>query len=217
MSKRFLAAGTIVIFFSVLIVFCSKGYAENIDPDNDGSKYAYGENVGWFNAKPLGNGGPGVEVEDTRLTGYIWTENVGWVSLSCENTNSCSSIAYGVINDGSGILAGYGWSENAGWISFSCENANGCDSANYGVTIDPSTGEFAGYAWGENIGWISFRSTGPVTYGVTTSWVAYLDICKCDFEPDGDVDGDDLAEYINDDRGITLKRFADEFGRANCP
>ena len=38
-----------------------------------------------------------------------------------------------------------------------------------------------------------------------------------DFEFDGDVDGDDLAEYIDNDRGITLIRFADEFGRVNCP
>jgi ABC-type branched-subunit amino acid transport system substrate-binding protein len=40
--------------------------------------------------------------------------------------------------------------------------------------------------------------------------------CECDFEPDGDVDGDDLAEYINDNRGITLKSFAQEFGRPDC-
>jgi hypothetical protein len=63
-------------------------FAENIDPDNDGSQYAYGENIGWLNAKPLGGGEPGVNVEDTKLTGYLWAENIGWVSLSCENTGS---------------------------------------------------------------------------------------------------------------------------------
>jgi hypothetical protein len=207
---------SVCILLGVLIIFCHKGYAENIDPENDGSKYIYGENPGWLNAKPLGDGGPGVEVEDNRLTGYIWSENAGWVSLSCENTNSCAEIAFGVTNNGSGFLSGYGWSENAGWISFSCENANSCSSANYGVTIDPSTGEFAGYAWSENAGWISFRSTGSVTYGVKTSWVANLNGCECDFEPDGDVDGDDLAKYIDDDRGIPPERFGNEFGRTNC-
>ena len=35
--------------------------AENIDPLNNGSQYAYGENVGWFNAEPNGDGGDGVE------------------------------------------------------------------------------------------------------------------------------------------------------------
>jgi hypothetical protein len=37
-----------------------------------------------------------------------------------------------------------------------------------------------------------------------------------DFESDGDVDGDDLAEYIDNDRGITLSVFANEFGIVNC-
>ena len=27
-------------------------YAENIDPNEDGSQYAYGENVGWVNFEP---------------------------------------------------------------------------------------------------------------------------------------------------------------------
>ena len=146
-------------------------FAENIDPNDDGSQYAYGENVGWFNAEPLGDGGPGVRVNDTKLTGYIWAENIGWVSLSCENTASCATVNYGVTNDGMGNLAGYAWAENAGWISFSCENTGSCGTVSYGVTIDPATGEFSGRAWGENIGWITFRSTGPVAFRVTTAWL----------------------------------------------
>ena len=27
-------------------------YAENIDPNEDGSQYAYGENIGWLNFEP---------------------------------------------------------------------------------------------------------------------------------------------------------------------
>jgi len=143
--------------------------AENIDPNNDGSQFAWGENTGWMNAEPGGNGGPGVFVENDGLTGYLWSENTGWVSLSCLNTGSCGTSDFGVTNDGNGTLAGYAWSENAGWISFSCTNdADNCATKNYGVTIDPNTGEFSGFAWGENVGWISFRSTGAVAFGVTT-------------------------------------------------
>jgi VCBS repeat-containing protein len=40
--------------------------------------------------------------------------------------------------------------------------------------------------------------------------------CISDFEPDGDVDGSDLAEYNNDGRGIALIHFAYEFGRVDC-
>ena len=150
-----------IIFSLVLLLFCSAVYAENIDPNDDGSQYAYGENVGWLNAEPDGDGGPGVEVSDLELTGYIWGENIGWINLSPANYG-------GVSNDGVGNLSGYAWGENVGWISFSCENTSSCSTADYGVTIDPATGEFSGFAWGENIGWINFAQT---TGGrVKTEW-----------------------------------------------
>lgn len=129
--------------------------AENIDPDNDGSQYAYGENVGWFNFEPAL--GPGVTVTDTEVTGYVWAENIGWINLSPADYG-------GVTNDGDGNLSGYAWGENVGWINFAPTGA--------GVTINPLTGNFNGKAWGENIGWISFASEGAISYGVTTSWRA---------------------------------------------
>jgi len=98
-------------------ITCSTVHAENIDPNNNGSQYAWGENVGWLNAEPLGEGGPGVQVEELKLTGYIWAENIGWISLSCENTSSCSQVDYGLTNDGAGVLTGYAWGENVGWIN----------------------------------------------------------------------------------------------------
>jgi hypothetical protein len=146
-------------------------FAENIDPSSD--KYAWGENVGWLNAEPGGDGMWGVQVTNTRLEGYMWGENIGWVNLNCANT-TCSGPAsnWGVTNDGSGKLGGYAWGENVGWISFSCQNnpSSCAGTDNYGVHIDPGTGVFSGYAWGENIGWISFSDNAPVAYRVRTSW-----------------------------------------------
>ena len=225
----FFCLGVVILFFSI-------SYAENIDPNNDASQYAYGENVGWVNAEPLGDGGPGVEVEESKLTGYIWAENIGWVSLSCENTSSCSTVNYGVANDGNGNLSGCAWGENVGWISFSCENKNSCSSVYYGVNIDPDTGEFSGHAWGENIGWVTFRSTASIPFGVTTSWPE--DLCEGDFDNDTDVDGSDLAIFSadfgrtdcatgptcegdfdedGDVDGSDLATFAADFGRTDCP
>jgi len=144
-------------------VVCPEARAqENVDPLNNGSRYAYGENVGWFNAAPLGQGGPGVNVGDAALTGYLWSENVGWISLSCSNTGSCATVSYGVANDGAGALSGFAWGENVGWINFA--------PAGGGVAIDGATGTFGGRAWGENLGWITFSSSGPVPYQVQTSW-----------------------------------------------
>ena len=214
MKTWFLRGNTIALISTLLMLCCRLSYAENIDPDNNRFKYAYGELVGWFNAEPLGDGGPGVEVEDNKLTGYIWAENIGWVSLSCENTSSCGTVDYGVANDGSGNLSGYAWGENVGWISFSCVNTGSCGTVTYGVIIYPVTGKFSGQAWGENIGWVSFRSTGSFPYGVITSWPE--DMCEGDFNTDGDVDGSDIASYVVNSTSIILDVFAADFGRNNC-
>lgn len=125
--------------------------AGNIDPDNLGLKYAYGENVGWINFKP--SQGPGVTVTSAAVTGFAWGENIGWIDLG--------PAAAGVRNDGNGRLSGYAWSENVGWINFAPAGA--------GVFID-DRGRFFGKAWGENIGWISFKSNGAVPFGVVTSY-----------------------------------------------
>jgi hypothetical protein len=150
---------------------CGDLYAENIDPCDDGSQYAYGQNIGWLNFEP--SQGPGVTVSTARLAGYVWVANIGWVSLSCSNTDSCGTVDYGVANDGAGNLSGYGWSANAGWISFSCEDTGSCASVDYGVTID-SNGVFDGWAYGQNIGWIHFQSVSPVAYRVKARVIGLL-------------------------------------------
>lgn len=153
----------------ILLLVCT-AWAENVNPDEDGSRYAWGENVGWVNAEPSGEGGPGAEVGDSLLTGFLWSENAGWVSLSCENSGVCGTVDYGVTNDGEGNLSGYAWSENAGWINFSCLTNGTCGSVDYGVRIDPDTGDFSGYAWSENAGFVRFASAAPVAYVVRTGW-----------------------------------------------
>ena len=156
-------------------------FAENVDPQNNGSQYAYGENVGWINAEPSGDGGPGVTVSDTALSGYLWGENIGWINLNCSNNATCGTVSYGVTNDGNGNLSGYAWGENIGWISFSCNNnpSTCATTGNYGVTIDVNTGDFHGYAWGENIGWISFSDDSPVAYKVSALWSNDIDGDGC--------------------------------------
>jgi hypothetical protein len=162
-TRRGARPSTSLLLFILLAVMAgSPARAENIDPAGDGSQYGWGENVGWINAEPSGDAGPGVAVEDFRLTGWMWSEHDGWISLSCENTGSCGTTPYGVKNDGSGHLSGYAWAENAGWIHFKPTNG--------GVTVDPATGNFSGRAWGEQTGWITFAAAAPVPYKVKTAW-----------------------------------------------
>lgn len=52
------------------------------------------------------------------LEGWAWSSTVGWISLSCENLDTCSQSDYGVTITESGNITGYAWSSNIGWIQF---------------------------------------------------------------------------------------------------
>jgi len=63
---------------------------------------------------------------DDNISGYAWSENIGWVSFN--NLSDGSGIDYGVnIDEVTGLLSGYAWSENIGWISFNGSDAVGCN------------------------------------------------------------------------------------------
>ena len=149
--------------------------AENIDPSNDNSQFAWGENVGWLNAEPNNCSGCGVQVGTTRLSGWMYGENIGWVNMSCQNRSACAGAPgdWGVRKSATGVLTGFAWAENVGWVSFSCQNnfgpaCAGSPAGPWGVTVTPATGVFAGQAWGENIGWVYFNDASPVAYKVQT-------------------------------------------------
>lgn len=174
-----------MIFLTSLLLCVNVGFAENIDPYNDGSQYAYGENMGWLNFEPNVPGDSnqyGVTVTSSQLTGYVWAENIGWMNLS-------PSTYGGVINDGYGNLSGYAWGENIGWINFD-PNVPG-DPNHYGVTID-SDGNFDGWAWGENIGWINFQSADIYGYNIQACKLNFEDLANFvdDWLETGDLDGD---------------------------
>ena len=125
-----------------------------------------------------------VEAATIPLSGYAWSETVGWVHFSGSN--------YGVLVDSStGAMSGYAWSETLGWLSFNSAEMASCGSAptldihtgvvngwvkwlssgecvhlkgsGYGVTYSSSNNEFSGYAWGDtDTGWLHFKGTNYV-------------------------------------------------------
>lgn len=70
------------------------------------------------------------------LSGWAWSDNIGWVSLSCDNPESpvCTTSDYKVTVDSNGNLLGWAWSDNIGWIKF---NPSGPypESPNYSAKI----------------------------------------------------------------------------------
>ena len=78
---------------------------------------------------------------DDNVSGFAWSENIGWVSF---NSTDCDS-------DGDGIT-------DAGNFA---QCPVGLAVSDYGVALDLATGNFSGYAWSEYIGWIDFAPSGP--------------------------------------------------------
>lgn len=109
-----------------------------------------------------------------NLSGYAWSETIGWVSFNCLSAGNCTTSDYGVtISPTTGILSGYAWSENIGWISFN--ETTGCPSGTCTPTMSLSTGALSGWAKavaggssqsGGWDGWISLSGSSPA-YGVT--------------------------------------------------
>jgi len=187
-----------------LVLFCCVNlFAENIDPYDDGSQYAWGENIGWVNFEPnVPEPNAGAQVAGDEVTGFVWAENIGWISLSCENTSSCGAVDYGVVNDGTGKLSGYAWAENVGWINFDPNVP--ADANHYGVAIDED-GNFDGWAYGENIGWVHFRSAGPVAYGVRVCLVTLDDLAN--FVDDWLVSGGGIPADLSGDSNVDFEDY----------
>lgn len=159
LSKKFTAfLFTVFIFWFFLggdIIIAS----ETVGSIDSFSKYAWGENYGWFH---FGCDNCDVVITDSTITGYAWNQKYGWIHLNPDNISN--SILVGVRNDGEGNLSGNAWGSNIGWIDF------------YGVTID-SNGDFSGYATVKNdSSEINFNCDGVVnscssaSFKVNTDW-----------------------------------------------
>jgi len=184
-----LEASIITVLLAILLLLANFASAENIDPYEDGSQYAYGENVGWLNFEPnVAGPNVGATVTSEKLTGFIWAENIGWLNLDPNDSDPNT----GITNDGAGNLSGYAWAENVGWLNFD-PNVPG-DPNQYGVTID-SEGNFDGWAWGENIGWIHFQCTSIVDWDNLANFVN--DWLESGTGLPGDLSGNDEVDFID--------------------
>ena len=113
--------------------------------------------------------------DDTVITGYAWSDTIGWVDLNCANTNSCGVHNFGLAVAQNGDISGYAWSDNIGWISANDSDLNGCPSGACKARL--SGGNLQGWlkvlAGGTSQsggwdGWISLKGSSP-SYGPTLS------------------------------------------------
>jgi hypothetical protein len=119
-----------------------------------------------------------------NLSGYAWSDNIGWVSFNCTSDGTCGTSPYGVkFTLGGNMEHGYAWSDNIGWISFNASDVVGCPSAPCTPTLNNITGAVTGWARaigasGGWDGWISLSGTATdgSPYGVSVtncSWNGY--------------------------------------------
>lgn len=102
---------------------------------------------------------------DDNLRGYAWSSNIGWISMNCENTDSCDTdtSTYGVnIDPDAGNFEGYAWSENIGWINFN-PTSGFPDSPYHGVEMDLDSAEVTG--WARTVNYSSDDSYGWIKFG----------------------------------------------------
>lgn len=103
-----------------------------------------------------------ISASSTPITGWAWSDNIGWISLNCSNTGSCGASDYGFIIGTGGNISGYAWSDNIGWISANETGCPGGGSCN--PKISPATGAMSG--------WLKVISGGAAQSGGWDGWIS---------------------------------------------
>src|SRR5574343_100048 len=111
-----------------------------------------------------------------ELSGYLWSDNIGWISLNCSDRSVCSINNYKVVFDGStGEFSGYGWSSNIGWVSF--QESGGCPTIPTPtgkckpVAIMSSSGTNGSY-FPHVLGWARAVAASSMTSGAWDGWIS---------------------------------------------
>ncbi len=125
----------------------NSGFAPGIDPDGYLSGSLWLGNVWWttFNHADVSVERPRVLCDDNvfrnanyicPLTGFAWSENAGWVSLSGAFIDGGSGVYY---SPASGLIEGFGHSRALWWIPFYAQAGTPVDTGSTsqtGVTLD---------------------------------------------------------------------------------
>ena len=115
------------------------------------------------------------------ITGFIWSSNIGWISLNCANTGA--DVDYGAdVNFDAPTpatpMTGYGWSPNVGWVNFqpagpypTAPNYTSLFTRNLGESPTSTVGKITGWAKVESLGSNGWLKMGPIVintvdYGV---------------------------------------------------
>jgi hypothetical protein len=86
------------------------------------------------------------QTQQASLSGWAWSDNIGWISFDNRDSGTNTNINYSVSVDSTGLLSGYGWSENIGWITFNRNDLAGCPQSPCEARLDSSNNQLNGWA-----------------------------------------------------------------------
>lgn len=116
---------------------------------------------------------PSAKSASGAITGWMWSSNIGWISLSSTNSGAGSGAVYGLTLNADQTITGHAWSSNVGWISF-----NYADTASCGAQAATLNGSGTMIGWAKVLatnvaggfdGCISLSSGTSPVYGITTA------------------------------------------------
>lgn len=105
------------------------------------------------------------------LTGYAWSDTIGWIDLSCQNTGGSSCGTWGIYVSDTGALSGYAWSENIGWVSANPSDLASCPGQSATLSSTALTGWLRVISGGtaQSGSWDGCISLSGAGYGVQYS------------------------------------------------
>src|SRR5690606_23805952 len=138
-------------------------------------------------------GAQGARLHDTFLSGYLWSENAGWITLG--DGTPANRTAYGNtdgadagvnLDPAPGRLSRLAWSASIGWLNFS---AGAMAAPANPARISPTAPHrLHGYAWGENVGWINLDDADL--------FVEFVPTCRADWNHDGAINPNDISAFL---------------------
>lgn len=111
-----------------------------------------------------------------NLSGWAWSETIGWISFNCTNSGTCGASDYGVNVSPNGDLSGFAWTETIGWISFNIGDTQNCLQAPCQAKLNKTQGTLGGWAKAiaaDGNGWDGWIHLSGTNYGVTVSGCNY--------------------------------------------
>jgi hypothetical protein len=188
-KKISLAAAAIFIFGLFLFLTSIKTFA---DTSSTGSGWLWGgtddgagntTGLGWISLNNTNTSGAtsyGVNIPSSggSLSGYAWSENVGWINFSGASRSGNTIIGSATIQ---GIADEAAAGNSGGWQGQISLSGTAQDGSPYGVSIDTTKtpNQLSGYGWSDELGWIDFSraSIVPCVPSGTSTYSCVVGTC----------------------------------------